>query len=384
MSLKSGAICNGAMILGLSALFTGASTQQASAQAIFWGWGPSVSYGYVPPAPIYRPLPPRYVPAPVYPGGMYDDEPRARRLTPAQVRSTLNARGLRVTSVPTRNGGVFVADVSDRAGNQRRVIVDGYYGRILQTFPAHAVREMPAPGPRYAGRPLDPDVDTDEVSPRGPVVIPGIGSGRSEPSGQRPRASEQKKKKPTKAIAAKPPAAVPAAIPAPAAVAPEPVTAAPAAPLPAPAPVEAVTPRPAPPVAAVPPVQPEPRVIPAPPAAPAPIPAPQQAVAPPASEPPPSATPGSTAAPVTGEPDPATTPAPRATTEEPPADRPRRRVRFIKPDSPTVANPNVPGGQLVPIPEPPPVVVAPRAAEAPAPAQRAGRPGAPQGSSVLE
>lgn len=307
-----------------------AASMPASAQTIFFGWGPSPEYGLRPPAPIYRPVAPRYVPAPAFP----DDDlegPQARRLSGAEVSRILRARGMRVSGMPIRNGGVYVADVYDRAGNPRRLIVDGYYGRVIQTFPGAAIGAEPRiPGPRLAGRPPAPDIDADMPSP---TVIPGVGPGSAEPRTQKPKARQSGPNKPAKtaakpALAAPPPVTPPKAV-APAAVlpaAPEPALPAPAPEQPAAAPVAP----PAPATAAAPPV--EPVIIPAPDAA-APAPADKEAATPP---------------------------------PDTSGDRPRRRVRFIKPDSPTVADPNVPGGQLVPIPEPPAIDLTPRSAEAPA------------------
>ncbi len=136
MSFMSGGFRQGALALGLT-VAAGVVTAPAQAQNVIFGWGPSVSYGYVPPAPIYSYSVPRYAPAPVYRDDFYEDVPRARRLNPAEVRAMLNARGLRVTRTPFRNGAVYVADIRDRAGNERRVIVDGY----LWTGPA----EFPRP-----------------------------------------------------------------------------------------------------------------------------------------------------------------------------------------------------------------------------------------------
>jgi hypothetical protein len=370
MSFMSGNFRQGAMALGLMVAAAGVFTAPAQAQNVIFGWGPSVSYGYVPPAPIYSYSAPRYAPAPVYRDDFYEDVPRARRLNPAEVRAMLNARGLRVTRPPFRNGAVYVADIRDRAGNERRVIVDGYYGRVLQSFPAQALREPARPGPRVAGRPAIPDVDTDMRQPSRPTVIPGVGASRpSTPGLQKPRETDQQRK-PAKSLAAKPPAAAPSAIPAPS-------TATPSVGTPTP-PLTGTSPD-SPPAATVPsaaalPAEPAPAVILAPASPPAPtvIPTPEIVTAPPAAEP---QSPAGAA------------PAPQAVREaEPPAERPRRKVRFIKPDSPTVANPNVPGGQIIPAPELPAPVALPRSAEAsPASASPSSSGATPSvGSSVLE
>jgi hypothetical protein len=370
MSFMSGKFRQGALTLGLTITAVGVYGEPARAQNVIFGWGPSVSYGYVPPAPIYSYSVPRYAPAPVYRDDFYEDVPRARRLNPAEVRAMLNARGLRVTRPPFRNGAVYVADIRDRAGNERRVIVDGYYGRVLQSFPAQALREPARPGPRVAGRPAIPDVDTDMRQPSRPTVIPGVGASRpATPGSQKPRATDQQKK-PAKSLAAKPPVAAPV-VPLPSTPAPD--TGAAAPPLSGtsqgnpPAPI-------APPAAAL-PADPVPAVSPAPASPPAlkVTPAPEIVTAPPSSAEP--QTPAAVA------------PAPQAVREaEPPAERPRRKVRFIKPDSPTVANPNVPGGQIIPAPELPAPVALPRSAEAPpASASPSGSGVAPSvGSSVLE
>lgn len=368
--------------LGLAAALVGVASVSAMAQPIIWHWGPSPGYGLVPPAPIYRPVAPRYAPVPVYPDDDFEPAPRARRLSGGDVSRMLRARGMRVTAMPTRNGGVFVADVEDRNGNPRRVIIDGYYGRVLQTFPSAAFRPPQPAGPRYAGRPPEPDVDTDIMPPagNGPSVIPGIGPRGEQTEGQRPRATQQKKKQPAKKVATRPPAqpkpsAMPVAPASPAAPMTPPLQEA-APPVAAPPPAAALPPpavvRPAP--APVTPVAPPPATATPIPAAPAPVtPAAREAAVPPAEAP---VTPPSAPAPATGAAGPATEPPSEPTTE-----RPRRRVRFIRPDTPAQPNPNVPGGQLVPIPEPPPVVLTPRPAGSPA---GGGTAAAPVPSAPLE
>ena len=215
-SATKSASIKSAITLAFAITACGLAASGAQAQSAYW-WAPTPGYGYVPPMPIYRQAPSRYIPGPVYPREIYQPDvyepaPRARPLNPAQVRSMLNQRGLRVTGAPQRNGGVYVADVRDRTGAERRLIIDGYYGRVLQTFPGGAARHgRPAQGPQLAGRPLDPDVDTDVIMPgSGPRVIPGIGGL------EKPGVNQPKKKKPVKKIAAKPPAAktAPSALPA--------------------------------------------------------------------------------------------------------------------------------------------------------------------------
>lgn len=352
-----------ALAVAFAALMAG----QASAQTLFFGWGPSPDYGYRPPAPIYRPVGPRYVPVPSLP----DDDfagAQTRRLTGTEVSRMLRARGMEVSSAPVRNGGVYVAEVVDRAGRPRRLIVDGYYGRVLQTFPGGSVGEAPrAPGPRFAGRPPEPDVDTDALQPGEPKVIPGVGPNAAEPR-QKPKAGQAQPRKPVKS-AAKPsakPSAMPSAMPSAVAPAVKPPVAAPDAPAPVsaePAPVQSAPGQAAPSGAAPAPVA---APVDSAPASPAPA-ASTASTAP--AEPVTAAPNASTAEPPAGQ----TAPENARQSATPPAetpDRPRRRVRFIKPDSPTIADPNVPGGQLVPIPEPPPVNLTPRSAEAPATGQQ--------------
>ncbi len=327
MSFISSGIRLAVLTVGVSALLGGAGSSSASAQAVYW-LAPSPGYGYVPPMPIYR-SELRYYPRPEYPEDIYERGPRARPLGPAQVRNMLNERGMRVTGAPARNGRVFVADVRDRNGNLRRVIVDGLNGEVLQSFPGQA----PA-GQVYAGRPVDPAVDPDYVPQNEPRVIQGIGRSGGLTNKPLPgaRISTQKKGKPAKKTAAKPPAAraVPAAtpmvppplVPASAApVVPAPAIAAPRTPV-APAPLQTTPEQQPQPVAATPAVPIESRESPASLATPAAV------------------TPGVHPSPVMGEAS-GGQPTPRQATKaardaDPQADRSRRRVRFLKPDVPVV------------------------------------------------
>ncbi len=365
MTFISGGIRLAAITLSVSALLSGAGSSSASAQAVYW-LAPSPGYGYVPPMPIYRPEP-RYFPRPDFPEDIYERGPRARPLSPAQVRNMLNERGMRVTGAPTRNGRVFVADVRDRNGIERRVIVDGLHGQVLQSFPASLVRQARPPvgpgqgGQVYAGRPLDPEVDPDYVPQIEPRVIPGIG--RNGASEHKPlpgsRISNQKKGKPAKKIAAKPPIGKIAPGVAPLA----PALAAPSVPAPAvAAPVTPVAPAP---------VQAAPEQVPQPVATTPAMPAENNAA--PISP----ATPAASTSPVTGEPEmqpPQPHQAVKAAKEpEPLVDRARRRVRFLKPDAPVVPEgvqqPGVVAAPAPPVDSPRPVAAKP-AAPAPAPSVR--------------
>ena len=353
--LRATAISCGCAMICLGFLL-GPGATAASAQAVYW-WAPSPGYGYLPPLPVYRPAR-QYLPAPVYPseypGYQYAPASRARALNPAQIRGILGEQGLRLSGAPTRNRDVYVADVRDSRGNQRRLIIDGYNGQLLQSFPGPAARQAlplreqrlriesdPARS-RYAGRPVDPEIDPDIMPPDGPAVIPGVGPGfgsrgileRGSPQGAdplRPRVTNQKKNKPAKRLAAKPPVVktVPAALPLP------------------PAPASAIAPQVQ---------QPAPAALPAPAAPP-----PAEAI----SSTPPA---GAAASAVTGQPPVAAAPvqqgAQKAAAEpEQPADRPRRRVRFLKPDSPAITDAAQPGGIVTPALQPP-VIAIPRTASA--------------------
>ena len=98
-------------------------------------------------------------------------------------------------------------------------------------------------------------------------------------------------------------------------------------------------------------------------------------------------TPGQTQSPATGEPPAEAVQRPQASREtEQPAERPRRRVRFLKPDAPATVDSTAPGTQLVPVPEPPPVVLTPQGVTAAVPAVPAtpAEPAPPVASGALE
>lgn len=379
-------------LAGISVAVLASSAQQADAQVGVW-WGPRYSYyDYPPPPRFYRPVP-------AYRD--YDVEPAPRGYAPSagglsakQVRSRLGSQGYRVAGQVKRNRGVYVADVRTPSGERQRVIVDAYYGQIVQRFPG-AFGEPPRPpgripGRNYAARPADPEIDTDVLRPdAGPTVIPSITS--PEAPARRKQTKQKQKKKPAKTIAAKPPvepAPAPTAIPP---VVKAPPTTAPSAaeqqsrqPAPfaePPAPATTAVPPPAvvvpPPVAAVPPtqatppvekksverppVEPAPSTAALPPAEPAPAtPAPAEPESGPATATPPASEPS----PVTGATPPAEKPAEpdaqpqKKAVQEPAPDRPRRKVRFIRPiDKPQAEPEGQTGGLLVPIPEAPPVVI---------------------------
>jgi hypothetical protein len=128
-------------------LLTLAATQPARAQFFGWSWGG-------PPAP--QPVSPQQ---------------------PGAVAQRLAARGWRVLSL-RRNGGVYLADVSDRSGHRRRLIVDAFSGSILQVFAYGSPRPpagigaglvpIPDGGPAYASR--EPGgFAPEQIEPQGPA-----------------------------------------------------------------------------------------------------------------------------------------------------------------------------------------------------------------------
>ncbi len=131
------------------------------------------------------------------------------QLTPQDIVQRLSRAGFRVLQLRV-NGSVFLADVTDRAGQPLRLVVNAVDGAILQRFATIAPRisgpEGGAPAPQPGFAPAPP------------------GSGEAAPSGMRPRPPVSRAKpSPSEATMAPPP------IPSSAVASPPGVTAAPVA-----------------------------------------------------------------------------------------------------------------------------------------------------------
>jgi hypothetical protein len=100
-------------------------------------------------------------------GGFFDIPPRSQpdeAMPGAIVARRLAARGLYLIGPMQRNGGVYLADVRDRGGHRRRLVIDAYSGGILQIF-------------------------AYEETPRPPASIPGAGYGAAYGSRYAPEAA---------------------------------------------------------------------------------------------------------------------------------------------------------------------------------------------------
>jgi hypothetical protein len=111
-----------------------------------------------------QPLPP------AYPGAVYPSE---GALPPHEVVTIVSSTGLEPVGRPVRQGPVYALRAVDPAGEEVRVVVDAYMGRI--------VKVIPLSGPRYAmpllrapyGRPprptaMVPGDEFDDFTPMGP------------------------------------------------------------------------------------------------------------------------------------------------------------------------------------------------------------------------
>ena len=121
---------------------------------------------------------------PPYPGTMY---PGDGALPPHEVMALVRSTGLEPIGRPVRQGPAYALRAVDPAGEEVRVIVNAYMGRI--------VKVVPLSGPRYAmplmrppfGRPprpmaMVPDGEFDDFTPvgRGAGALPA-GPGASAP-----------------------------------------------------------------------------------------------------------------------------------------------------------------------------------------------------------
>jgi hypothetical protein len=121
---------------------------------------------------------------PPYPGTMY---PGDGALPPHEIMTIVRSTGLEPIGRPVRQGPAYALRAVDPAGEEVRVIVNAYMGRI--------VKVVPLSGPRYAmplmrppfGRPprpmaMVPDGEFDDFTPvgRGAGALPA-GPGASAP-----------------------------------------------------------------------------------------------------------------------------------------------------------------------------------------------------------
>ncbi len=94
-------------------------------------------------------------------------------VSPYEVMRILRARGLVPVSRPALVGPNYVVQATDRNGDLKRVVVDAAYGDIVRVISLNRPPPPPAP-PAWARppRPLEPDVDDDEVATVPPAAIP--------------------------------------------------------------------------------------------------------------------------------------------------------------------------------------------------------------------
>jgi len=126
---------------------------------------------------------------PAYPGAVYPSE---GALPPHEVVTIVSSTGLEPVGRPVRQGPVYALRAVDPAGEEVRVVVDAYMGRI--------VKVIPLSGPRYAmpllrapyGRPprptaMVPGDEFDDFTPIGPGpggVPPGVARAPRDPAAQ--------------------------------------------------------------------------------------------------------------------------------------------------------------------------------------------------------
>src|SRR5262249_57040776 len=128
-------------------------------------------------------------PPPAYPGAVY---PAEGPLPPHEAVTIVSSSGLEPVGRPVRQGPVYAVRAVDPAGEEVRVIVDAYMGRI--------VKVIPLSGPRYAmpllrapyGRPprptaMVPGDEFDDFTPIGPGpggVPAGVARAPRDPAAQ--------------------------------------------------------------------------------------------------------------------------------------------------------------------------------------------------------
>jgi len=135
-------------------------------------------YAAVPPqAPPYAAVPPQVPPyAAMPPPEAYGPA----LLPPAEVYAILRETGFRPLGIPRQRGMVYVIMVTDRYGEEGRLVIDGRTGQIVRFVPAYRTGDIygaynPTPGP-YAP-PGGPQAFGDlRDPPRPPGSIPKLAS----------------------------------------------------------------------------------------------------------------------------------------------------------------------------------------------------------------
>lgn len=211
------------------------------AQAQGWFGDRDRGYTYYEPAPVFAP-PPYYSGEPDYDRrSLRRPDHGVRALLPGEVRALVARRGMRLVGPLQRNGRVYLADVRTRSGQPLRLVIDGYYGQVLQTFPGVG----PALGPQREGIPrppanigrrvarlperperrIDEKPSGGELPPGAPTVIPGVEAPPPLQVSPADRVETKKKSNARRKTAAR----TPRPVPRPAALDPQPPIAPPAA-----------------------------------------------------------------------------------------------------------------------------------------------------------
>lgn len=173
------------------------SVTPAAAQD-FFGWRHR-GYTYYEPAPVFAP-PPYAVRDPYGPRG---PQRALDGLSARQVEAMLARRGLQMVRPVQRNGKVYLADVRTRNGAPARLVIDGYYGEILQRFPGAHPPRPPAPMGREARAPDSTDRGL-ALPPGAPRVITGIEPPPALRNVNPAPARAGQKQRPKKKVAARP------------------------------------------------------------------------------------------------------------------------------------------------------------------------------------
>jgi hypothetical protein len=152
---------------------------------------------------------------PAYPGAVFPGE----ALPPHEAVTIVSSTGLEPVGRPVRQGPVYALRAVDPAGEEVRVIVDAYLGRI--------VKVIPLSGPRYAmpllrapyGRPprptaMVPGDEFDDFTSMGPVPggsPPGVARVPRDPAAQAGQSGPPLPRPRPKLASTEAPAAAPAA-----------------------------------------------------------------------------------------------------------------------------------------------------------------------------